>query len=155
MGHAGPGYHPVMPSVSRTFSVTTPPDRVIDYLKDFAHAEEWDPGTESCTREGAGGPIEVGATWHNVSKIFGVTAELTYRLDTLTHRTLVFVGTNDSSTSTDTITVDASGAGSVITYRADLEMKGAAKLLTPAMKLVFEKLAGDTEKQLTAVLDAL
>ena len=143
-----------MPSVSRTFSVKPTPDRVIDYLKDFSNAKEWDPGTESCTRNGAG-PVEVGATWHNVSKIVGVTAELTYTLESLSNRTLVFVGRNDSSTSTDTITVDASGAGSVITYQADLEMKGAAKLLSPAMKLIFEKLAGDTEKQLTAVLDAL
>lgn len=148
------GYTLVMPSVSRTFSVTPTPDRVIDYLKDFSHAQEWDPGTESCTRNGEG-PIEVGATWHNVSKIVGVRAELTYTLKSLSHRTLVFVGENDSSTSTDTITVDASGAGSVITYQADLEMKGVAKLLSPAMKLIFEKLAGDTEKQLTAVLNAL
>lgn len=143
-----------MPSVSRTFTVSPPPDRVIDYLKDFANAEEWDPGTESCTREGTG-PIAVGATWHNVSKIVGVKAELTYKLNELSNRTLVFVGTNDSSTSTDTITIDASGAGSVITYRADLEMKGAAKLLSPAMKVVFEKLANDTEKQMTTVLNGL
>jgi carbon monoxide dehydrogenase subunit G len=148
------GYLPPMPSVSRTFSVTTPPDRVIDYLKDFGNAEEWDPGTQSCTREGAG-PIEVGTTWHNVSKIVGVTAELTYTLNKLSNRTLVFVGTNESSTSVDTITVDASGAGSVITYQADLEMKGAAKLLSPAMKIVFEKLANDTEKQMSSVLNAL
>lgn len=143
-----------MPTVSRTFSVQQPPDKVIDYLKDFANAQEWDPGTQTCTRTDDG-PIGKGATWHNVSKIVGVKAELTYRLDTLSNRTLVFVGTNDSSTSTDTITVDASGSGSVITYRADLEMKGAAKLLSPAMKLVFEKLANDTEKQMTAVLNRL
>src|SRR5271156_5136486 len=123
-----------MPSVSRTFAVTTPPDRVIDYLKDFGNAEDWDPGTQSCTRDGSG-PIEVGATWHNVSKIVGVKTELTYTLNELNNRTLIFVGENDSSTSVDTITVDASGAGSVITYRADLTMKGAAKLLGPAMKI--------------------
>ena len=33
--------------------------------------------------------------------------------------------------------------------------KGAAKLLSPAMKVVFEKLANDTEKQMTTVLNAL
>jgi carbon monoxide dehydrogenase subunit G len=148
------GYVPGMPSVSRTFSVSPTPDRVIDYLKDFSNAEEWDPGTQSCVRNGEG-PIEVGATWHNVSKIVGVTAELTYTLNELSHRTLVFVGENDSSRSVDTITVDASGAGSMITYRADLAMKGAAKLLSPAMKVVFEKLANDTEEQMTAVLNGL
>lgn len=143
-----------MPTVSRTFSVHQTPERVIDYLKDFSNAEEWDPGTQTCTRTDSG-PIREGSTWHNVSKIARVTAELTYTLDTLTDRTLVFVGTNDSSTSTDTIVVDASGAGSVLTYRADLEMKGAAKLLSPVMKLVFEKIANDTEKQMTKVLNGL
>jgi hypothetical protein len=34
-------------------------------------------------------------------------------------------------------------------------MKGAAKLLSPAMKFVFEKLANDTEKQMTMVLNGL
>jgi len=145
---------PYLPSVSRTFSVQPPPLHVIDYLKDFGNAEEWDPGTLTCTRSDSG-PIAEGATWHNVSKIVGVKAELTYTLDTLTNRTLVFVGTNDSSKSVDTITVEASGAGSVITYEADLEMKGAAKLLSPAMKIVFEKLANDTEKQMTTVLNGL
>jgi carbon monoxide dehydrogenase subunit G len=141
-----------MPSVARTFTVAAPPSRVVDYLKDFGNAEQWDPGTQTCTRTDSG-PIAEGATWHNVSKIVGVTAELDYTLTALSNRTLVFVGKNESSTSVDTITVDAQGAGSVITYRADLEMKGAAKLLSPAMKLVFEKLANDTEKQMTAVLN--
>ena len=34
-------------------------------------------------------------------------------------------------------------------------MRGAVKLLSPAMKLVFEKLARDTEKQMTTVLNGL
>lgn len=143
-----------MPTVERTFTVSPPPPVVIDYLKDFAHTEEWDPGTQECTRVGAG-PIEIGASWHNTSKIAGVEAKLTYTLREVTDRKLVFVGSNDSSTTTDTIVVDASSSGSVITYRADLEMQGFAKVLTPAMKLVFEKLANDTEKQMTAVLDGL
>jgi carbon monoxide dehydrogenase subunit G len=148
------GYPPVMPTVSRTFSVTSPPAKVMDYLKDFANAEQWDPGTQTCTRTG-GGAITEGASWHNVSNIFGVTAELTYVLRELSEDTLVFVGTNKSSTSTDTITVVPDGTGSKLTYRADLEMNGAAKLLNPVMKLVFEKLANDTEKQMAAVLNEL
>lgn len=143
-----------MPTVSRTFSVTPAPSVVIEYLKDFGHAEAWDPGTQKCTRTDSG-PIAEGATWHNVSKIAGLTTELTYTLRTLTDDTIVLVGTNDSATSTDTITVAPDGTGSSITYRADLEMHGAAKLAAPAMKLIFEKLANDTEKQLTEVLNGL
>ena len=66
-----------MTTVSRTFDVRPEPAVVVDYLKDFSHAEEWDPGTESCTRIDAG-PVQVGSTWHNVSKIAGVSTELTY-----------------------------------------------------------------------------
>ena len=143
-----------MPSVSRTFAVTPSPATVIEYLKDFGNAEQWDPGTQTCTREDSG-PVKEGSSWHNVSKIVGVDAELTYTLDTLGDDTLVFVGRNESSTSTDTITVEPHDGGSVITYRADLEMHGLAKVLSPAMKLVFEKLANDTEKQMTEVLNAL
>ena len=143
-----------MPTVSRKFNVNPTPGVVLDYLKDFGNAEQWDPGTQSCERVDSG-PIVVGASWHNVSKIFGVTAELAYKLEELSDRRVVFVGENKSSTSTDTITVGASGSGSVITYQADIEMRGVAKLLNPVMKLAFEKIAGDTEKQLTTVLNGL
>ncbi|MGO4662066.1 SRPBCC family protein [Terrabacter sp. 2TAF16] len=142
-----------MPSVTRSFTVHPAPAVVIDYLKDFANAEEWDPGTESCTRVGDG-PVVVGARWHNVSKIAGVTTELDYELTELTDTRVVLVGRNDSATSTDTITVLPSGEGSEITYHADLDMHGLANLAAPAMKLVFEKLANDTEEQLTRVLES-
>jgi Polyketide cyclase / dehydrase and lipid transport len=130
------------------------PHRVIDYLKDFGNAVEWDPGTQRCTRID-NGPIGEGASWHNVSKILGVTAELTYTLDSLSDSNLVFVGKNKSSTSTENIYVDAANTGSVITYRNDLEMHGLIALLNPVLKLYFEKLANDTEKQLTSVLNRL
>ena len=142
-----------MPSVTRSFTVHPRPAVVIDYLKDFANAEEWDPGTESCTRVGDG-PVAVGARWHNVSKIAGVTTELDYELTELTDTRIVLVGRNGSATSTDTITVLPAGEGSEITYHADLDMHGLANLAAPAMKLVFEKLANDTEEQLTRVLES-
>ncbi len=143
-----------MTTVTRTFTVTTPPDVVIDYLKDFGNAEQWDPGTQKCTRNGSG-PVVVGATWHNVSKIAGISTELTYTLEGLTTDKIVLVGKNKTATSTDTITVRPHAEGSEITYRADLDMHGAAKLAAPAIRLVFEKVANDTRKQMTEVLNEL
>jgi carbon monoxide dehydrogenase subunit G len=143
-----------MPTVSRTFSVSPPPRIVVDYLKDFGNAVEWDPGTQKCTRNDSG-PIREGASWHNVSKIFGFTAELTYTLDSLSDSNIVFVGKNKGSTSVEKIYVDAANTGSVITYRNELEMNGPLALLNPVLKLAFEKLANETEKQLTAVLNRL
>ena len=93
-----------MPTVSRTFTVKPTPEVVVDYLADFTHAEEWDPGTESCTRLDSG-PIRVGSRFHNESKIAGVSTELVYELVTLDADKVVLRGENDSATSTDTITV--------------------------------------------------
>ncbi len=141
-----------MPTVSRTFTVDAPPREVLDYLADFGNAPEWDPGTETCTQNDIG-PVVVGTSWHNVSKILGVTTYLTYTLREKATDHIVLVGENDSSTSTDTIAVMPNGTGSEVTYTAELEMHGAAKLATPAMKLVFEKLASDTQEQMTTVLN--
>jgi carbon monoxide dehydrogenase subunit G len=145
-----------MTTVSRTFDVRPDPATVVDYLKDFSNAEEWDPGTESCTRNDAG-PIAVGSTWHNTSKIAGVSTELTYTLETLTSDTIVLVGRNDTATSTDTITVvpHPEGAGSRVTYEAVIELSGAAKIADPIMKIVFEKIGSDTEDDMTTVLNRL
>jgi carbon monoxide dehydrogenase subunit G len=143
-----------MPTVTRTFTVAPPPQVVLTYLADFANAEEWDPGTESCTRIDDG-PVAVGATWRNVSSIAGISTELTYTLEQLTQDTAVLVGRNDTATSTETITVRPVGDGgnrTELTYRNDLELHGAAKLASPAAKLVFEKLGNDTDKQLSQAL---
>lgn len=142
--------------MSRTFDVRPEPAVVVDYLKDFSNAEEWDPGTESCDRIDAG-PVQVGSTWHNVSKIAGVTTELLYTLQELSDDTIVLVGANDSARSVDTITVvpNPDGAGSRVTYEAVIELKGAAKIADPIMKIVFEKIGSDTEDDMTTVLNRL
>ncbi|MDT8914494.1 SRPBCC family protein [Amycolatopsis sp. PS_44_ISF1] len=143
-----------MSSVSRTFTVRAAPGVVVPYLADFSHAEQWDPGTERCTREGSG-PVEVGSTWHNTSKIAGISTELTYTLEELTGDRVVLVGRNDTATSTETIEVVPEAGGSRITYTNDLEFHGVAKLAAPVAKVVFEKLGNDTERQLSSVLNGL
>jgi carbon monoxide dehydrogenase subunit G len=143
-----------MPTVSRTFTVDPAPRVVIDYLKDFTHAEDWDPGTQECKRLDDG-PLRVGSRWHNRSKIAGVSTELTYELTELTDSRIVLVGSNDTATSTDTITVVPDQSGSRLTYEARIQLNGAAKLADPVMKVVFEKVASDTERDLTVVLNRL
>lgn len=140
--------------MSRTFTVAPPPAAVLDYLKDFSHAEEWDPGTQTCTRLDEG-PVRVGSRWHNDSKIAGRSISLTYELAELATDRVVFVGTNENAKSTDTITVVSHGDGSEITYQAVIEVHGLAKLAEPLTKVLFEKIGNDTVKEMTAVLDGL
>lgn len=143
-----------MVNVTRTFTVDRPVDVVVGYLADFGHAEQWDPGTQSCTRLDSG-PIQVGATWRNVSKVLGRETELTYRLERLEPGHVTFVGTNKTATSTDDITVAAAGAGSEVTYHASIEFNGLAKLAVPVMKLEFERLGAETVNGITEAVAKL
>jgi carbon monoxide dehydrogenase subunit G len=142
-----------MTIVVRTFAVTAPPAAVLDYLADFGNTREWDPATQSTTRIDSG-PIAPGASWHTVSKVLGLTTELTYTLASTESDKLVFVGRNEGATSIDTITVrPVDGGGSEVTYRVDLEVHGLAKLATPVMRIEFEKLGTETAARLTEVLN--
>jgi carbon monoxide dehydrogenase subunit G len=134
-----------MVAVSRTFVVNKPVSTVLAYLADFSNAEQWDPGTQSCTQIGTG-PVQVGTSWKNVSKIAGVTTEIEYTLEALDADRVLLVGRNATATSTDSITVKPHAEGSEITYDAKLEFKGLAKLGGPVVRLVFEHLANETEE---------
>ncbi|MGZ6804641.1 MAG: SRPBCC family protein [Nocardioidaceae bacterium] len=137
--------------MSRTFVVDKPVETVVAYLADFSHAEQWDPGTVSCTQTSPG-PVAVGTTWHNTSKIAGITTELEYTLERLEPGKVVLVGRNDTATSTDTITVVPHEGGSEVTYDANVELHGAAKVGAPAVRLVFEHLGNETEKGIQQAL---
>ncbi len=142
--------------MTRTYRVRPEPAVVLDYLKDFTNAEEWDPGTQRCTRHDTG-PIGVGSSFHNVSTLAGISTELTYTIERLTDSQLVLVGRNETATSTDTITVvpDPDGPGSQVTYEAVIEMSGAATLAAPAVKVLFEKVGNEVEDDMTRALDRL
>jgi len=140
--------------VERTFTVTAGLGSVLDYLKDFANTQEWDPATQRASRNGAG-PLGPGATWHSATKIFGVTAELTWTLITAEPQRLVFSGRNEGATCTDTIVLRPVAGGTEVAFRVDLEMHGLAKLVTPVIKFEFEKLGTQGAAGLTEVLNRL
>lgn len=127
---------------------------MIEYFKDFGHAQQWDPGTKSCTRTDEG-PIKVGSTWHNVSVFRGRETELRYRLERVEERRLTFVGTNKTATSTDDISFEPSGDNTSITYVATIEFHGVAKLAEPLLRREFERLGDETQAQIIRVASTL
>ncbi|MFI8347013.1 SRPBCC family protein [Streptomyces sp. NPDC085596] len=132
-----------MVHVRRSFTVPRPLPAVIDYLADFAHAVDWDPGTQECARtDGTGTPTE-GATWHNVSEFRGRRTELDYRLEHRAEDRLTFVGTNSTATSTDNLTFRPAPAGTEITYEADIQFHGLARLADPFLRGEFERLGDE------------
>ena len=141
-----------MVQVSRTFTVDKPAEVVVGYLRDFSHAVDWDPGTQSCERQDTG-PVAVGSSWRNVSKFLGRETTLDYRLERLEPGRIVLVGSNKTATSTDDITVRDTGPGaSEVTYQADIELRGAARLGAPIVALAMERLG---DKTVTGIQDAV
>jgi carbon monoxide dehydrogenase subunit G len=138
--------------VERTFIVPQPPEAVFDYLGDFTHTNEWDPGTVETRRtSGDGG---VGTTYANTSQFMGRKVDLTY--ETVVHdkpRRVQFRGTNKQATATDTMTFTAAGEGTEIHYRADFDFGPLVNLVAPLfVKPKLEKLADETVAQVQRTL---
>ena len=97
-------------------------------------------------------------TWHddltnNTSKLYGISTELTYRLEVDEPGHIVLKGTNKTATSTDDITLNEAGPTSTeITYHANIEFNGLAKLADPLAGIAFERVGKETEEQMTAAL---
>jgi len=134
--------------VTRTFTVDKPADVVVGYLADFSNAVHWDPGTQSCEREDTG-PVKVGSTWRNVSRFLGRETVLHYRLDTLRPGRITLVGNSKTATSTDDITVrETAPQGSEVTYQADIELRGLARLGAPVVRAALERLGDETASKI-------
>ena len=141
-----------MPSVTRTFTTTALPEVAYAYLADFTHAEEWDPGTQTCERtSGDGG---VGTTYRNVSSFLGREVEVTYTTAELAPPTRVHLrGTNEQFEGHDVFEIRAAGRGSEVTYRADMTFSGLAKLASPVVAAYLPILARKTVDELRSCLD--
>ncbi|MYR07609.1 polyketide cyclase [Gordonia sp. SID5947] len=141
-----------MVDVTRTFTVARPLDEVVTYLRDFANAVDWDPGTQSCEQIGAD-PVGPGTKWHNVTRLYGISTELTYELTRDETDHLTFTGTNKTATSVDDMTFGTSdGTSTIITYHAHVEFNGVARLADPLAQIGFGRLADTVERQMTAAL---
>ncbi|MFJ2784006.1 MULTISPECIES: SRPBCC family protein [unclassified Streptomyces] len=139
--------------VERTFVVRRPLPELVAYLEDFAHAEEWDPGTVRCARLDEG-PVAPGARWHNTSRFRDRTTELEYRLAVREPARLVFVGENRTVTAVDDLRFLDEGTDTRLTYRASLGFKGLARFAAPFLRAEFERLADGVSARLPAAAEA-
>jgi uncharacterized protein YndB with AHSA1/START domain len=141
-----------MTSVERTVTVDQPIEKVWAYLSDFRSTEEWDPPTVSTVRTGGDGGL--GTTYHNVSKFLGSETEVDYVVTEYDeHRRLQLKGDAGSVQLLDTITFEATATGTAVTYHAEFEPQGAAKLAEPllplGLKVLADKVAASLEEHLT------
>ncbi len=138
--------------IVRTLTVPRPPAEVYAYLRDFTTTNEWDPGTVRTTRvQGDGG---VGTRYHNVSSFLGRETELTYVVEEDTApRTLRLRGENKTVVAHDTMTLTpTTDGGTELTYRAEFDFKGLARVVAPLTAPALRKLGNDAERGLREAL---
>ena len=118
-----------------------PSDEAFAYMADLTNFAEWDPGVDRVEQvEGDGaGP---GAAFDVVVKVPG--RNMTLRYDTVAFddasTTMTALAQNAWLTSEDTITVEADGNGSIVTYDAELKLKGLLGLSDPLLRLTFNQI---------------
>lgn len=140
--------------VERAFWTQASVEDTFAFLGDFRNAEEWDPGTEIC--ELTSGPVGPGASYRNVSTFLGRSVELTYTtLGYEPDHTLHFQGRNKSFRGDDFLTLESSGVGTRVKYRAEFKLLGLARLITPVVAAYLPRLADKTVRQMKRTLDAL
>ena len=143
-----------MAHAHKTVTSPKPPAEVFAYLADFSTTAEWDPGI-SAARRLDDGPLGVGNRGELDAAFFGHTIKLIYET-TLYEAPRRFIVRGESWTivSVDEITVEADGTGSLVTYDAELTLKGPLKIFDPALGLGFGKVADKAIAGLKKALSA-
>jgi len=119
----------------------TSPAEAFAYMADLNNFAEWDPGVARVTQVDGDGPGPAVAFDVGV-KLPGWT--MTLRYDTVAYdedaTTMTAFAENALFTSEDTITVVPDGEGSIVTYDAELKLKGLLGLSDPVLGLTFNQI---------------
>jgi carbon monoxide dehydrogenase subunit G len=138
--------------VERTFTVPRLVEEVFDYLGDFDHTNEWDPGTVETRRTSGDGGL--GTIYENTSQFMGKKVDLTY--ETVAYERphhVEFRGEHGSTTTKDSMTFRQVESGTQVHYRADFDFGRVGNLVAPLLlRRRLDKLADETVSQIQRAL---
>jgi carbon monoxide dehydrogenase subunit G len=139
-----------MATYTTTIETAWTPREAFDFMADLRNFAVWDPGVSSVEQiSGDGGGV--GNEFDVV--ISGTPMTLRYRTESHDPPCTATVrASNLLFTSIDTITVEKSGDGSLVTYDADLRLNGPLGLFDLALKPVFHRIGGRANEGLIAAL---
>ena len=140
--------------IEREVVVAADPARVFDYLADFRSTEEWDPGTvRTVLLQGDGG---IGTTYRNTSRFAGRETELIYEVvERIRPDRIVLRGENRTVVAHDTMSFSTDAHLIRVTYRAEFQLKGLARLAEPFFRKPFDRLGEEAEQGLRDALGKL
>ena len=116
-------------------------EETFDYLADFSNAEEWDPGTATAVRLDDG-PVGLGSAFRLGVRVGTRVTPLEYRIVAFDrpHR-VVLLAESGAVRSKDTVTITpAADGGSILSYEADLRLKGAWSAANGVLPVVFDRI---------------
>lgn len=129
------------------------PHETFDYLAEFSHAAEWDPGTATARRLDDG-PLGLGSRFALEVTVGPRRMPLEYRIAAYEPpRRVVLVAESDSVRSQDTITVmPASDGGALVTYQAVLTLQGRLAVANGLLGPFFDRIGAAGAAGLRRVL---
>jgi len=135
-----------MARYTATVETTWDREEAFAYLADFATISDWDPGVVRSKRL-TDEPLAVGARFEVTTSYMGRESVLVYEtIEIDPPRRVLLRAETGTLTSLDEMTFDLRpGGGTLVTYDADLGLKGAAKLAELPMRLAFRRI-GDAAR---------
>jgi carbon monoxide dehydrogenase subunit G len=138
--------------------VNVPLDEAFAAVADFSSSEQWDPGVAKARRvkPGTGADSGVGAEYALTVTFRGKASDMTYTTTAYdAPRRVVLKGVGPRITAVDTIEFEATPAGGTrITYTADLQLIGAAKIAGPFLGGAFNEMGHKAVSGMRAWLEA-
>lgn len=130
-------------------------EEAFEYMSDLRNFEDWDPGVKSATQvTGDGGGA--GASFDVVVEAPGPGLALRYETIEYDSPTLAVVEAKSTMfTSLDRIEVESDGAGSIVTYDAELTLNGPLGLFDIVLRPIFDRIGRRADDGLQRALDGV
>ncbi|MEO6122104.1 MAG: SRPBCC family protein [Ilumatobacteraceae bacterium] len=124
-----------------------------DYMSDMRNFTSWDPGTKRAVQKVGDGP-GIGAEYELTAKGPGRDLVLPYSVIEFTpHSGFLARAETKTLTSDDRISVRTDGEATLVTYDADLQLKGWLKIADLGLRLVFKRIGDKAAEGLAEALD--
>lgn len=151
----GPYARWVTHRVERVIETGCSQERAFDFVADFSTTEEWDPGIPQARRLDDG-PLGVGSRFELLSRFGSKEQTIVYEITTFDRPIgVTFVGDGKNFHGADVISfAPRHGGGTVVTYVADLGLKGLASMALPFIRGRLDEMSDRAVAGLREALEA-
>jgi carbon monoxide dehydrogenase subunit G len=124
-----------------------------DFIADFSNSARWDPGVATATRLDDR-PLGMGSRFDLGVRMAGRVSQMEYVITTWQPpQRVVLTGSGSGVAAIDDIRFEASEAGTVVDYIADIRLRGALRLVAPLAGGAFARIARDARDGMQRALD--